>query len=104
MAHFKSASDTKTNPEPDRSVHNPLQQCPKCQADLTGTPPADDVNKRIVEDIEPPADKTVVTEETSERKWCWNGRQGVSPKSQQPCPESGVGLSAPVRAGDARAR
>src|SRR5438552_513132 len=92
-----SGNRPKTNPEPDRSVHNPLQQCPKCQADLTGTPPADDVNKRIVEDIEPPADKTVVTEETSERKWCPNCQQIVSAKSELALPRSDIGLHATVR-------
>ena len=92
-----SGNRPKTNPEPDRSVHNSLEQCPTCQTDLTGVPPADDVNKRIIEDIEPPAPKTVVTEETSERKWCPNCQQIVSAKSELALPRSDIGLHATVR-------
>ena len=77
-----SGNRRKTHPEPDRSVHNPLEQCPKCQADLSDVPPAEDFNQRIIEDIEPPAEKTVVTVETSERKWCPSCQQIVSAKSE----------------------
>lgn len=92
-----SGNRPKTNPEPDHSVHNPLEQCPKCQTDLTGVPPAEDVNTRIIEDIEPPAEKTVVTEETSERKWCPSCQQIVSAKSELALPRSDIGLHATVR-------
>jgi transposase len=92
-----SGNRPKTNPEPDRYVHNPLEQCPKCRTDLTSVPPADDVNKRIIEDMEPPAQKTVVTEETSERKWCPSCQQIVSSKSELALPRSDIGLHATVR-------
>jgi transposase len=92
-----SGNRPKTNPEPDRSVHNPLEQCPKCQTDLTGVPPTGDVNERIIEDIEPPAEKTVVTQETSERKWCPSCQKVVSAKSELALPQSDIGLHATVR-------
>ncbi len=92
-----SGNRPKTNPAPDRSVHNSLAQCPKCQTDLIGVPPAGDVNQRIIEDIEPPAEKTVVTEETSERKWCPSCQEIVSAKSELALPRSDIGLHATVR-------
>ncbi len=84
------------NLEPDRSVHNPLEQCPDCETGLTAQPPVD-VNTRIVEDIEPPAEKTVVTQEISERKWCPACKKIVSAKSQLALPGSDIGLHATVR-------
>src|SRR5947199_8397219 len=92
-----SGNRRKTHPEPDRSVHNPLEQCPKCQADLSDVPPAEDFNQRIIEDIEPPAEKTVVTVETSERKWCPSCQQIVSAKSELALLRSDIGLHATVR-------
>jgi hypothetical protein len=92
-----SGNRSKPNPEPDRSIHNSLDQCPDCQMDLTGVPPAADVNERIIEDIEPPAEKTVVTQETSERKWCPSCQKIVSAKSELALPRSDIGLHATVR-------
>ena len=92
-----SGNRRKTHPEPDRSVHNPLEQCPNCQADLSDVPPAEDFNQRIIEDIEPPGEKTVVTVETSERKWCPSCQQIVSAKSELALPRSDIGLHATVR-------
>jgi len=60
-------------------------------------PPAEDFNQRIIEDIEPPAEKTVVTVETSERKWCPSCQQIVSAKSELALPRSDIGLHATVR-------
>src|SRR6266704_2485644 len=76
-----SGNRPKPNPKPDRSIHNPLERCPECQTDLSSVPPAGDVNERIIEDMEPPAEKTVVTEETSDRKWCPSCQKIVSAKS-----------------------
>jgi len=92
-----SGNQPKTTPKPDRSIHNRLHQCPDCQMDLTGVPPAGDVNERIIEDIEPPAEKTVVTQETSERKWCPSCQKIVSAKSELALPRSDIGLHATVR-------
>lgn len=91
-----SGNRTKPNLEPDRFVDNPLEQCPVCETDLAAQAPVD-VNTRIVEDIEPPAEKTVVTEETSERKWCPACRKIVSAKSQLALPGSDIGIHATVR-------
>jgi hypothetical protein len=83
----------KTAPAPDRSVHNRLEQCPHCQTGLTAQPVLD-TSSRIVEDIEPPAEKTVVTAETADRKWCPACKKIVSAKSELALPGSDIGLSA----------
>ena len=92
-----SGNRPKPNPKPDRSIHNPLERCPECQTDLSSVPPAGDVNERIIEDMEPPAEKTVVTEETSDRKWCPSCQKIISAKSALALPRSDIGLHASVR-------
>lgn len=87
---------TKTNLEPNRSVHNPLQQCPDCATGLTHQPELEP-NTRIVVDIEPPPEKTIVTKETSARKWCAPCKKIVSAKSQLALPGSDIGIHATVR-------
>lgn len=91
-----SGNRSKTHLTPDHSAHNPLEQCPNCDTDLTAQPPVD-VKTRIIEDIEPPAEKTVVTEESSDRKWCPTCRKIVSAKSELALPGSDIGLHAAVR-------
>lgn len=91
-----SGNRSKPNPEPDRWVTNLLEQCPHCATGLTDQPPLD-VNARIVEDIEPPSQKTVVTQEISQRKWCPTCQKIVAAKSQLALPGSDIGLHASVR-------
>ncbi len=85
----------KTAPAPDRSVHNRLEQCPHCETGLNAQPVLD-TSSRIVEDIEPPAEKTVVTAETADRKWCPACKKIVSAKSELALPASDIGLNATV--------
>jgi transposase len=91
-----SGNRTKTKLEPDRFVDNPLEECPACEIDLSAQAPVD-VNVRIIEDIEPPAEKSVVTEESSERKWCPACKKIVAAKSELALPGSDIGLHATVR-------
>ena len=91
-----SGNRSKTHLQPDCSVHNDLEQCPDCGTDLTGQP-ALDVHRRIIEDTEPPAKQTTVTEETSDRKWCPSCRKIVSARSELALPRSDIGLHAVVR-------
>jgi len=90
-----SGNRSKTHLQPDISVHNNLEQCPGCGADLTDQPVLD-INSRIIEDIEPPAEQTTVTEETSDRKWCPTCRKIVSAVSELALPRSDIGLNAAV--------
>ena len=86
----------KTHLKPDRQVHNLLEQCPDCATSLAHQPELQP-NTRIVEDIEPPAEKTLVTQETSARKWCPPCKKIVSAKSALALPGSDIGLHATVR-------
>jgi transposase len=92
----RSGNRSKANLQPDRSVFNPLSQCPACASNLADQPPVE-TKTRIVEDIEPPTEKTVVTQETSVRKWCPSCRKIVSAKSELALPRCDIGLHAAVR-------
>jgi len=91
-----SGNRSKTHLQPDRSVHNHLEQCPDCGADLADQPVLES-KRRIVEDIEPPAKQTTVTAETSDRKWCPTCRKIVSAGSELALPRSDIGHHAAVR-------
>jgi transposase len=90
-----SGNRSKAHLQPDRSVYNHLEQCPDCGADLTDQPVLES-NRRIIEDIEPPAKQTTVIEETSDRKWCPSCRKIVSAQSELALPRSDIGLHAAV--------
>jgi len=90
-----SGNRSKMHLQPDISAHNNLDQCPDCGADLTDQPVLD-INSRIIEDTEPPAEQTTVTEETSDRKWCPTCRKIVSAVSELALPRSDIGLNAAV--------
>lgn len=80
---------------PTESVHNTLDRCSRCDTDL-GRQPVLDTNTRIVEDIAPPPDDTIVTAETPDRKWCPTCQRIVSAKSKIALPRSDIGLNATV--------
>jgi hypothetical protein len=80
---------------PDEHVHNELDQCPDCDTDLTDQKVLD-TNTRVIEDTPPPPDKTVVTAETSDRKWCPTCKKVVSAKSELALDGSDIGLNAAI--------
>lgn len=82
---------------PDEHKHNDLEHCPDCDRDLSEQPVLD-TNKRVIEDIPPPPDKSVVTEETSDRKWCPTCKKIVSAKSELALDGADIGLNATVLA------
>jgi hypothetical protein len=88
-----SGNKTKKDLVPDAHNHIGLTFCPHCNKDLTNEPVVD-TNSRIVEDIEEPPKKTVVIEETTERKYCSNCKEVVSVKSELALPGSDIGLNA----------
>ncbi len=57
------------NREPDETNVTPLDECPDCAKDLSGQP-GTTTGGRQVEDIDPPAEKTTVSKEVEEMKWC----------------------------------
>jgi len=83
----------RSKPTPDTTNTNALISCPECQTDLTTRPVVDTVS-RIVEDIPPIPEKTIVVEEVQERKWCPTCSKLVSASSEAALPGSDIGLRA----------
>ncbi len=79
--------------EPEVINQNPLTCCPQCQSDLTNQPVTETLS-RIVEDIPAVPEKTVVSQEIQERKWCPTCSEVVSSSSESALPRSDIGLRA----------
>lgn len=79
--------------DPDVVSHNALDYCPQCQTDLSDAPVID-TQSRIVEDIPPVPEKTIVSQEMQERKWCPTCAEIVSASSEAALPKSDIGLRA----------
>ncbi len=90
-----SGNRPKKELTPDTQIHNKLEQCPHCNTPLRHQTPVD-TNTRVIEDIAPPAEKTIITEETSDRKWCPTCQKIVSAKSELALEGSDIGLNAMV--------
>lgn len=89
----RKGAGNKPKPEPDVVNHNPLNTCPDCQTDLKTQPVVETVS-RIVEDILPVPEKTIVLQENQERKWCPTCAKVVSSSSEAALPRSDIGLRA----------
>ena len=87
----RAGAGNRTKPEPDLVNHNSLTICPDCQADLTAQPVVESTS-RIVEDIQPIPDKTIISEEVQERKWCQTCAKVVASVSETALPRSDIGL------------
>jgi hypothetical protein len=64
----RKGAGNRPKPEPDIVNNNPLDFCPACETDLTNQTVVETVS-RIVEDIPPPPEKTIISKEVQERKW-----------------------------------
>ena len=76
---------------PDVVNENLLKSCPECQRDLRTQPVIEKIS-RSVEDIPAFPDKTILSEETQERKWCPSCAKVVSSVSEATLPRSDIGL------------
>lgn len=88
-------NSSKSHLNPQETHHTALTTCPDCATDLSdkpGTPKP----SRLVEDSQPPAEKTVVTEEIEETKWCPQCKKMVSSKTTAALPGSDIGLNAMI--------
>lgn len=83
----------RPKPESDVVNRNPLTFCPTCENDLTTRPVIEEVS-RIVEDIPPIPEKTIISQEVQERKWCPSCAKIVSSVSEAALPGSDIGLRA----------
>lgn len=87
----RAGAGNRVKPEPDVVNENPLIVCPECQTDLT-TQPVVESTSRIVEDIPPIPEKTIVSKEVQERKWCPTCAKVVASVSEAALPRSDLGL------------
>ncbi len=87
----RKGAGNRQKPEPDVMNDNSLEFCPICQTNLIKQPVLEIVS-RIVEDIAPIPDKTIISEERQERKWCPTCTKVVSSVSEAALPRSDVGL------------
>lgn len=78
---------------PDVVHANTLSCCPDCHRNLISQPVIETVS-RIVEDIPPVPEKTIISEEVQERKWCPDCAKVVSSVSEAALPRSDIGLNA----------
>lgn len=90
-----SGNRSKQELIPDRNIHNELSHCPDCGKCLKDQQPIG-TNERVIEDIEQPPDKTVVTKETDDRKWCTNCQKIVSAKSELALDGADIGFNAMI--------
>jgi len=91
----RPGAGNRPKPEPDVINENPLSQCPHCGADLRQRPILE-MPSRIVEDVAPPPQKTLVSKEIQQRKWCPRCQAVVSSHSERALPKSDIGLQASV--------
>lgn len=89
----RKGAGNRSKPEADVINEVPLDTCPECGTDLS-TQPVIETTSRIVEDIVPVPEKTVVSEEVQERKWCSTCSEVVSSSSEAALPRSDIGLRA----------
>jgi len=80
---------------PDETQFLPLTSCPCCGHDLGGRKGKAN-SGRWVEDIPPPAEKTIVFNEVTEARWCAQCRKMVSSTSEKALPGSDIGLNAMI--------
>jgi hypothetical protein len=85
----------KTDMEPEEVHHIPLDSCPDCGTDLSDRKGREN-SGRIVEDIAPPQDKTILSKEIEESKWCPRCKKTVSSKTEKALPGSDIGLNAAI--------
>jgi transposase len=89
----RKGAGNRAKPEADVVTEVPLLNCPECGTDLSDQTVIE-TNSRIVEDIAPTPEKTVVSEEIQERKWCSLCSKVVSSSSEAALPRSDIGLRA----------
>ncbi|MEQ1665701.1 MAG: IS66 family transposase [Bdellovibrionales bacterium] len=89
----RKGAGNRPKPIPDVVHTNTLSCCPDCQRNLVSQPVIETVS-RIVEDIPPVPEKTIISEEVQERKWCPDCAKIVSSVSEAALPRSDIGLNA----------
>ena len=91
----RKGAGNRSKPIPDVQNINELENCPTCNHDLTESKVIE-TTSRIVEDIVATPEKTEVSEEVQERKWCPKCGEIVSSVSEKALPKSDIGLRTTV--------
>ena len=91
----RPGAGNRPKPEPELTHDNPLSECPRCGTDLSQRPILE-TPARIVEDIAPASEKTIVSQEIQQRKWCPSCQAVVSSQSERALPKSDIGLQASI--------
>lgn len=91
----RTGSGNRIKSEPDHTNINPLNLCPTCALSLANQS-AVETTSRIVEDIPPAPNQTVIIEEVCEKKWCPGCKKIVCSTAESALPKSDIGLNALV--------
>jgi hypothetical protein len=91
----RKGAGNRPKPMPEVENENPLVECPHCSTDLADRPVIENPT-RIVEDITPPPQKTIVSQEIQESKWCPVCQEVVTSKSERALPKSDIGIHATI--------
>jgi len=94
----KGAGNRPKNKKPTQTATASVEQCDLCGKDLSDQPPLKSTNKRIIEDIPDPPEKTNVTLVTQQKKYCEDCQEVITAKSDLALPGSDIGLNATVLA------
>lgn len=86
----RKGAGNKAKPCPEVVNENPLTICPSCGRDLSMQAVVGKTS-RIVEDITVP-EKTVISQEIQERKWCASCGKVVASASEAALPQSDIGI------------
>ena len=89
----RKGAGNRPKPEPDIIHTNLLTRCPTCCGNLEAQPVVE-TSSRIIEDIPPVPEKTIILKEIQERKWCPTCAKVVSSQSEAALSRSDIGLRA----------
>ncbi len=93
----KGAGNRPKNIAPNRPDERAtVDKCDLCGKDLSGQPPLESTNERIIEDIVAPPEETVVTRVTQQKKYCADCQEVTTAKSDLALPGADMGLNATV--------
>jgi transposase len=92
----KGAGNRPKNLEPNCKETATVDTCDLCGKDLSGQPPLESTNERIIEDIVAPPEETVVTLVIQEKKYCADCQEVTTAKSDLALPGADMGLNATV--------
>ncbi len=93
----KGAGNRPKNIAPNRPDETAtVDKCDLCGKDLSGQPPLESTNERIIEDIVAPPEETVVTRVTQQKKYCADCQEVTTAKSDLALPGADMGLNATV--------